>query len=172
VLLITSFLNENVSLVAVFRHMKDKIIVQSFHTPLMRPSLIAPFKRVMSIDDNTIDHFVIRHVITKENFAKEVIFFASAEEAVIYLINNKDNITALPEIILLDINMPGMNGFDFLEEFSKLNGQIKAHCKIVMLSSSISATDKETAKRSNYVKLYMNKPLTSEKLEKILTAFI
>jgi CheY-like chemotaxis protein len=138
----------------------------------MRPSLIAPFKRVMSIDDNTIDHFVIRHVIIKESFAKEIIFFTSGEEALIYLINNKDNIAELPEMILLDINMPEMNGFDFLEEFSKLDGSIKAHCKVVMLSSSISATDKEKVEQNSYVKLYVNKPLTTEKLEKILTALI
>ncbi|MEQ8532184.1 MAG: response regulator, partial [Imperialibacter sp.] len=73
----------------------------------------------------------------------------------------------LPQIIFLDIDMPLMDGFQFLDEFEKFRVETKDICNIVMLTSSINPQDVNKSKKYNYVKKYINKPLTQDTLEKI-----
>ncbi len=82
-----------------------------------------------------------------------------ASEALEFLSNSTHNKSSLPEIILLDINMPLMDGFEFLKEFEKLDNDIKLKCKIFMLTSSNNEQDKERAFKSEYVIGYILKPL-------------
>jgi CheY-like chemotaxis protein len=73
----------------------------------------------------------------------------------------------LPEVIFLDIDMPLMDGFQFLDEFEKLGSNTKEKCKIVMLTSSINPQDVNKSKNYLYVKKYINKPLSQENLENL-----
>jgi CheY-like chemotaxis protein len=70
-------------------------------------------------------------------------------------------------MIFLDIDMPLMDGFQFLDEFDKMSDYIKNNISIIMLTSSINPQDLSKAKKSNYVKKYINKPLTQDALEKL-----
>jgi CheY-like chemotaxis protein len=125
------------------------------------------FKKVMVVDDAEIDLFLAGKVLTKNSFAQEVVPVNSATTALKYLTENHTNEQALPELIFLDINMPKMNGFDFIEQYKALPESVKKKCIIIMLSSSLLPEDRELALNNPYVCQFINKPLTASKLKEI-----
>lgn len=126
------------------------------------------YQKVMVVDDAEIDRFLAKKVLTKHAFAREVLPVDSAVNALDYLSDNQENKDALPDLIFLDINMPRMNGFDFLEEYKKLPESVKKKCIIVMLSSSLLPEDRELALNNPYVCQFLNKPLTADKLKEVI----
>ena len=88
----------------------------------------------MVIDDNEVDLYVSRRVIEKYSFADEVILMDSAKEALEYLKSHDGGPDTLPGLIFLDINMPEMNGFEFLDAYKQLSDNIKSNCIIMMLT--------------------------------------
>ncbi len=127
----------------------------------------ARYKNTLLIDDNEIDNFINERMITSSGFAEKVVVRNSTDQAIKYLIENQNNAEILPEIIFLDLNMPGKDGFVFLNEFEALTESAKQKCKIVVLSSSISPDDINKASINPYVIKYVNKPLSEKYLEAI-----
>ena len=125
---------------------------------------MARYKKVMLIDDNEIDNLINQEMIRSTNFADEILVFQTGQEALTYLTENQKSTDMLPEIIFLDINMPVMNGFQFLDVFDELSEHVLTTCKIIMLSSSISPKDIDQAASSRYVRKYLNKPLNERYL--------
>jgi len=126
----------------------------------------ARFKRVLLIDDNEIDNFINERMISASNFSAEVIVKNSTDDSLIFLQSLSDT-NEFPQVIFLDLNMPGKDGFAFLSEFESLNEDLKANCKIIVLSSSISPEDINKASTNKFVYKYVNKPLNEKYLNAI-----
>ncbi|MEQ9166661.1 MAG: response regulator, partial [Fulvivirga sp.] len=119
-------------------------------------------KKVMIIDDNEIDIFINQKVLEFNNFASEIINIQAAQNAIDQLKSSK--IEDIPNLIFLDLNMPIMDGFRFLYEFSLLPDEVRAKIKIVVLTSSDNSNDKEKVAANADVLTYISKPLTDQKL--------
>jgi CheY-like chemotaxis protein len=121
----------------------------------------ARYPLVMLVDDNDLDIIVNKKLLETENFSSQVVSHTSAQAALDYLKSNAGNSEALPTIIFLDIMMPGMDGFGFLDAFGKLDDSVKKKTRIVMLSTTESFKDLNRANQSPYVYKFLNKPLTA-----------
>src|SRR5687767_12418956 len=96
---------------------------------------------VMVVDDSYIDRYVAEHTLKFFNPNNNVILEESALEALEYLKKHQDQPDKLPQVILLDIKMPVMDGFGFLDAFKKLPAAVRNRCRVVMLSSTINPSD-------------------------------
>ncbi len=121
-------------------------------------------KCVMLIDDNPNDNFFHQRIITKADCAENVVIKETAVEA----LNSIKRKEVVPELIFLDVNMPIMTGWEFLEEYNKLDLQLHGRVVVVMLTSSTNAEDMERAAGLVMVADYQIKPLTKPKLQEVL----
>jgi CheY-like chemotaxis protein len=125
------------------------------------------FRKVMIIDDNEIDIFIASKMILKHSLAEKIIKYNNAKDALDYLIKNQSDIKELPEIILLDINMPLMTGFEFIDIYEKLDSNLKSHCKVYIVSSTIDKDDIERARSNKNIVAFQVKPVTTKFLNSI-----
>ena len=129
------------------------------------------FSKVIVIDDSETERFIANRMITHHKFAEECVITESGEEALGYL-RSIDNLPDdLPQFVFLDIRMPEMDGFEFLEAYAKLPEDVTNHCIVIMLSSSIDPVDKDIAKLNPFVKGFLSKPLSEEKLSELKKQF-
>ncbi|MES2732586.1 MAG: response regulator [Bacteroidota bacterium] len=127
---------------------------------------------ILLVDDDYASNFLSQIIIESAQFADHIHLTQNGAEALEFLQERFDEYpnaegSACPELILLDINMPVMDGFEFLEEFDKLPLVRKNNISIVMLTSSNNRIDMERAKQYN-VTAYLSKPLTEEKIKNLV----
>ncbi|MDA9555207.1 response regulator [Pelobium sp.] len=120
---------------------------------------------ILIIDDDEINNFIAAKLIDKIPPQAKVTTCLNGQEGIDYVKSMLNNQDEFPDIIFLDINMPIMNGWDFLEEYSKLLDQIKKQVVINMLSSSVYNDDISKAETYSTVNKFISKPLTVEKIK-------
>lgn len=120
---------------------------------------------ILLIDDNDADNHYHQIIIEQMNITESVQIAENGLEALAFL--KKENQVA-PELIFLDINMPKMNGWEFLDEYKNLDAQQKAEIVIVMLTTSANPDDIKRAETIAEVNGFKVKPLTEEMLNEIL----
>lgn len=127
------------------------------------------YRTIMLIDDNEIDNFINEKLIKAYHFAENVYVHTSTKSALEYLRNIEVTLNDLPadlipSHILLDINMPILDGFHFLDEFEKFKPELINRIKIVMLTTSLNPLDIEKSRNYKHVVKFIHKPLTENEL--------
>lgn len=122
----------------------------------------------MLIDDNHDDNFIHERVIKRCGAAEVVVVKQTGTSALAYLRSNGSGHDLHPNLIFLDINMPGMNGWEFLEEYERLDPNLKGSVVVVMLTTSDNPDDRAKAIAMNVATDFQTKPLTQEMLEEIM----
>ena len=123
---------------------------------------MAFFQTVVLIDDDSISNFITEKLILRESFAQKVQCFLSADQALSYFESLIQGSGTFPDLIFLDLNMPGMDGWKFIKAYKNLPGTYTSQCRLFMLSSAVDAKDIVQAKSLEEVEAFISKPLTIE----------
>jgi len=130
--------------------------------------LMKKFNEVFVVDDDKIYHFILKKLLKKNKIEVNSHFFENGHDAIERLKVNSEKGCCIPDLILLDINMPVMDGWQFLEEFKKIKERFNKDMTIYMISSSNSYADLQRAKQfPDEVMDYFMKPVSFEDISKI-----
>jgi two-component system chemotaxis response regulator CheY len=118
--------------------------------------------KVLVIDDDPIFQYIAEKIFKKTNLFEETACFLDANSALDYLVQNKDNASVLPDIILLDIYMPSLNGWEFINRYEQISDSLKKRIPIYILTSSVDPKEIARSKSHPSVKKFTSKPMTFE----------
>ena len=122
--------------------------------------------KTYTIDDDQISNFLTERLLAEAGFATEIHSFLSAEDAFNYVVQSLD--TNIPDIIFLDLNMPRMNGWEFLDALTPYNDSFLGKCRIYILTSSLDTSDCARSEQYELVYGFIHKPLKPEDIQVIL----
>ena len=123
---------------------------------------------ILLVDDDEINNFISIKLIKKALLTSEIMACLNGKFAIDQLMDiQKHDIDKLPDYIFLDINMPIMNGWEFLDEYKRLNIDPMGKIKIFIISSSVFSNDINRAKSYPVVKSFISKPLSVEKIKEL-----
>ena len=126
-------------------------------------------KTACIIDDDLIYISLVKKIIERKNLCDNLLVFNDGKQSINYFETSLNTINEndIPEIIFLDLNMPILDGWEFIERFKKIKNKFDKNIKLYVVSSSINPTDINRAKSLNEVNDYIKKPMNIDALEKI-----
>lgn len=122
---------------------------------------------VLIVDDSKMDRFIVEKMVERSGLAARVVSKELARLGLEYIRNCMENDHDTPRVIFLDINMPELSGFDFLEAYKDFPPETVQNTSVVMLSSSLNEDDYEKAMSYDIVKMFCNKPISIARLEEL-----
>ena len=123
-------------------------------------------KTIAVVDDDPIYIQALKNLFTSWKIANPVLFFENGKEVLDFILVKEAS--ALPDILLLDLNMPVMNGWAFMENFAPIATQLNKNIRIYLVTSSIWEEDSKRAKKNPYIKELIVKPILQKKFREIL----
>ncbi len=153
---------------------QGSVLFEAVITDRLSPCLVGMSKKISNlciIDDDPMSSFYIKRLAELGEVASIITIYNNAQGAIDYLLNYKKSSENLPDIILLDIYMPGIDGWGFLAEFQKMKGTLPKKMQIYVISSSDHPNDISRAKATPEVVDYFQKPVTMELLKGIVDDF-
>jgi two-component system, chemotaxis family, chemotaxis protein CheY len=123
---------------------------------------------VALVDDDKIFRLTASKTITSSSLTDRILQFENGEDALTFLKENASNVSELPDYIFLDINMPYVDGWMFLDDYQILKSTLKKDITIYMVSSSIDPRDMSRAKENSDIRGYVLKPVSKEKFIELL----
>ncbi len=124
---------------------------------------------LLVIDDDDINIFIIKKIVEKTGFDIDMVSKNNGQQAIDYLKQTIASNLPLPQLILIDINMPVMNGWEFIEAYQNLG--VTTPVDLYILSSSVYENDIEKTKSYTSVKGFISKPLSMERLTELIKPF-
>lgn len=125
---------------------------------------LSKINNIMLIDDDEIHSNLCYELIIKSGITNSVTIFNDAEEALQHIRKNADQVDVLPDLIFLDINMPFMDGWEFLDAYEGIKPELKKQIVLILLTSSVYKNDIEKAKQYKSVVEYIKTPISINKL--------
>lgn len=125
------------------------------------------YNKLMIIDDSDVDTYITNILIKNNKIAKEVLIFENGLKAIEYFETNKNNPSTRPDIIFLDLYMPLVDGFQFLDLLDEIDPDIVKKCKVCILTSSIDNNDIVKSKLYNNIFTFISKPISAEILNSL-----
>lgn len=125
-------------------------------------------KNILVVDDDTIANFLLERIVLSTGMARNISKALNGKEALKIFQNHIYEAAPLPEVVLLDLNMPIMNGFEFLQAYSELEFEEKDETLIILVTSSNNPLDMQRAKEFG-VKYYLTKPINAETIRGIIS---
>lgn len=130
---------------------------------------------ILLIDDDEPTNFLNRMTVEQSGCARHVVIAQSGQEALDFLMGHGPGGTVVdclhPDLIFLDINMPAMDGWEFLEKYKQLPKEQKASIVLIMLTTSLNPDDEEKTRHIPEIAGFENKPLKEPQLEQILKKY-
>ncbi len=123
---------------------------------------------IMLIDDDEIFTYIIKKIIDETKLADQINIFGNGREAITYLEEVANNADALPEVIFLDLNMPILDGWGFLEEYIKLKPNLSKKINLYIITTSVSPMDFKKSKSYSEVSDFIVKPMAKERFIEII----
>lgn len=131
---------------------------------------LSPKLKLCLIDDDKLYLFGMKKMLELTKISDHVLEFCNGEEALTFFQTHHYQDELLPDVIFLDINMPVMNGWEFLEGFNKIKNKLNKDIVIYMVSSSMNQTDIDKARSFEYISQYLIKPVTLQQLKELFNS--
>ena len=122
------------------------------------------------IDDDDVYQYTVTRALKSDSLAKKILVFSDGEEALDFMIENIASNDNLPDVIFLDVNMPIMDGWQFLEEYIKLKPRVGKQIAIYMVTSSVDPVDVDRAAKFSEISDYLVKPIQPDQIRELVAA--